>query len=64
MVEGARLESVCTETYRGFESRPLRQDYSVSWHVVRERRAVQPEWVAKIVESLNPKNRPGGDFLL
>ena len=25
MVEGARLESVYTETYRGFESRLLRQ---------------------------------------
>jgi hypothetical protein len=25
-VEGARLESVCTETYRGFESLPLRQN--------------------------------------
>src|SRR4051812_5017647 len=24
VVEGARLEIVCTETYRGFESRPLR----------------------------------------
>ena len=25
MVDRARLESVCTERYRGFESRPLRQ---------------------------------------
>ncbi len=24
VVEGARLEIVCTATYRGFESRPLR----------------------------------------
>ena len=26
MAEGARLESVCSECYRGFESRPLRHE--------------------------------------
>ncbi len=42
MAEGARLESVCTERYRGFESLSLRSICVTSFMVPGDAKAVNP----------------------